>query len=185
MFGVEVLDWWVEYFPTFFLSLQNDQNTAESLKALKKYILVDDADAKDQIDAIRLSSKLGAFGDLEFLKRFTDSGAEELELLGLHADAGLEEVLTDLIRITCEQFNVSEEQLCGSTRDAKVVKARAVLALVALRSNMATLSSLAERLSRNHSSLSRLRSKALTDSWLSRAADELYSRLVASSASRA
>ncbi|NGX42609.1 MAG: hypothetical protein K940chlam7_00889 [Chlamydiae bacterium] len=66
MFGVEVLDWWVEYFPTFFLSLQNDQNTAESLKALKKYILVDDADAKDQIDAIRLSSKLGHLATWNF-----------------------------------------------------------------------------------------------------------------------
>ncbi len=162
-----------------------DGEAPDTLTAFNTYGNADDADAKDQLETIHRSSKLGAFGDLEFVKRFADAEVDELELFIRLADGNPQVGLPDLIRVTCEQFKVSEEQLCGASRDAAVVRARAVLALVATRTKLASLSSLAERLSRDHSSLSRLRSKAQSDSRLTQAADELCNRLVAIATSSA
>lgn len=162
---------------------EDAESLPDFVNEYSRYVNASDADAKDQLDAIRLSSKLGAFGDRSFLKSYTDVEVDELEL-SLRFVMGKSHIaLSDLIRFTCERFKVSEEQLCGISRDAVVVTARAVLALAATKTKLVSLSSLAVRLSRDHSSLSRLRNKAKSEGLLMEAADELCNRLVVSATS--
>lgn len=143
------------------------------------FMEANDADAKDQLEAIRRSSSLGAYGDLDFVKTFSDRETDELELAIRQEEGNIEVGLSDLISTVCEQFGVSEELLCGSSRHAEAVRARAALSLVATRSKIASLSDLALRLKRDHSSLSRLRRKAESDSSISYESNVISDRMVA------
>lgn len=143
------------------------------------YITADDADASDQIDAIRRSSNLGAYGYIAFVRKFSDNDVDELELAFISENGRYETRLEDLLRAVCKKFEISEEHLCGTSRELGVVRARAVLTLIATRSNLTSLSALAMRLSRDHSSLSRLRQKAENDKVLIQAGKEIIDSMIA------
>lgn len=147
--------------------------------AFEAYMTADDADANDHIDAIRRSLTFGAYGDLNFLRKFCGDEVDELGLAVRLGDSDGEAELLKLIRIVSEQFKISEEIIRGPSREAEVVRARAVLSLLVMRNKIASLSDLAELLSRDHSSLSRLRRKAEEDSTLMQASNEINDLLMA------
>lgn len=151
----------------------------DSCTIYNSYISADDADASDQLDAIRRSSNLGAYGDIAFVKKFSDNNIDELELAFITENGSHETRLADLLRAVCEKFEISEEHLCGASRELGVVRARAVLTLIATRCKLTSLSALAMRLSRDHSSLSRLRQKAENDKILIQAGKEIIDSMIA------
>lgn len=151
----------------------------DSRTMYNSYITAGDADASDQLNEIRRSSNLCAYGDIAFLRKFSNDEVDELELAFIPENGSHEARLADLLRAVCEKFQISEEHLCGASRELRVVKARAVLTLIATKSKLSSLSALAVRLSRDHSSLSRLRQKAENDKALIQASKEILDSMIA------
>ena len=143
------------------LSLFDEADSkTKPLFAMANYINLSDADTKEHLESIRLSTKLGAYGNMAFVEAICD---DEGEYVDLRADREPKVSLAALIEMICRFLNVSEERLCSGSRRSDVVFARAVLAHLAVKLKVVSITELAAKLSRDNSSLVRLRQKASSD----------------------
>lgn len=156
--------------------IQKETSLENSRAALEKYISMNDEDAKEHLSEIRLSAKLGAYGNPEFIKTFGNPNSENIHRLSF-CKVRSKVVLSDLIQITCNHFDLSKKDLCSSSRKANIVQAREMLSLLVTKLNVATLSELSSELFRNHSSLSRSRQKAKSNSNMIHLVDQIIAKL--------
>jgi hypothetical protein len=127
---------------------------------MKKYIDMGDTEAKDHLAEIRRSTRLGIYGNEEFVRSHGDN---VLNTFSTNSSTKERITLSNLIQTTCNLLKISQNELCGSSRKESLVIARGALALLASDSKVATISELASALSRDQSSLSRLKQKAVSN----------------------
>ena len=149
------------------------------LVSFAEYVEAEDEQSKAQLEQIRQAERYGAYGSPQFIEQYGDIQPGNVDVFTL-MNAGAQGVIgvEDLFQIACELLGVSRSELHGPSRGLAATKARGVIAIVATRLRLWTLSEVAAVMSRDHSSLSRLRRTALGTPEHCDLADEVQDRLL-------
>ncbi len=122
-------------------------------------------DAEFDTSLVQKAMQLGAFGTEEFVDEVMDAPSQRTVQPTIE--------LSLLMDVACKKYNFSYLELASSSRKKDLVDARAVLALAVRQNPHLSLRELANKMERNHSSVSRLAQRAQESRVLSEQADLL------------
>ena len=158
-----------------------------ALELFKKYVCSDDEEAKIELEEIRKSSEVGAYGNdvfIDIYRQALESGistSRASNTLEMHASS-LEKqpkiTLEMLVNALNDVIGTSLEELQSSNRKIQLVDARAAFVCLGLKFKLCSIRDLAKLLKRDPTSIPRLEERAQTSLTLRELIDEISSQLI-------
>lgn len=149
-------------------------DSVEALASFRKYIYLDDADAKSELIEIRNSKRIGAYGNDLFVEEFKSSfESNSMMNKSDQTEINLEMLLNAVQSATLRSLG-DLQSTCRSTR---FVDARALFIWLALRFKLSTRGELTLLLNRKPDSISRLHWRANQSPKLRQLAAEIVDKI--------
>ena len=158
-----------------------------ALEMFQKYVCSGDEEAKIELEEIRKSTKMGAYGSELFLEDYRnalecDSSLSELGKLpglqGKFSENQTKITLEMLVKSLNEITSFSLDELRSARRTVQLVEARAVFVRLALKFKLSSTRELASLLDRDPTSIARLEQRIQMTPKLSQLVDEISSTLL-------
>lgn len=169
------------------ISLFGPNCPASSVDLLNQYVYLDNAEAKIELEEIRNSIGIGAYGSShfveEFLKAFEPDSNELIvnkicgqseKILEIENQMNLECLVNSLTTVT----GISLEQIQSTCKDRQIVDARSVFVSLVTRFKLYDTNDIADLLRRDPTSIVRLGQRTKQSTVLKQLADEIESNLL-------
>jgi putative transposase len=147
-----------------------------ALKLFQKYVLLNDAESKIELEEIRSSVGIGAYGNNLFIEKFSETlEVDSNEQKELSLDHRKEINLEIIVNALNETTFVSFKEIQSPSKKEHIVDARAIFVCLVLRFKLGDTIDLAKLLNRDVSSIIRLKQRAQQSPIL----NELSNRVIA------